>query len=260
MARQSVSEMNWFQRLRHSLAGKTFWSLFIFSLVVSIAAVSFGFYLYYSSVRRYYRNRTWQMARTAAQFMDTEEALDEAAQVIYIYYAELTEEERNQIQDKHSPLLSRFDGVRGEGFDALCTMLCEIQENNGGMAAFTAFLDLETNRRIFVADSDPNDSFCPPGSWDELDPNAIRELTEGREYFLDEFFGTGKIPATMINMEPYGYRCMAGTMIGMVDGYQVYVFFDTDMNAAVKIVRGEAQKVKIDVRNIESVLGPKLDR
>ena len=236
MKLKHVSEMNRLERTRHSLAGKTFRALTVFSLIVSLAAVSFGIYLYYSSVLRDYRNRAWQMSRTADQFMNKEEALDEAAQVIYTYYIELSEEERDQLHDKHSPLVSRFDGVKGEGFEALCTALREIQENNGGRAAFTAFLDTETNRRIFITDSDPNDSFCPPGTWDELDASSIRDLTEGKEYFLDEYFGLGKIPATTIKMEPYGYRCMAGTVIGVVDGYPVYVFFDTDMEKAMSVV------------------------
>ena len=234
--RKNVSEMSWLQRSRHSLAGKTFVALALFSLIVGLAAVSFGIWLYYSSVLRDYRNRTWQMAKTANQFMDKNEALDEAAEVIHIYYNELTEEERDQLQDKHSSVVSRFDSVRDVGFDALCATLRQIQENNGGRAAFTAFLDPENNRRIFIADSDPNDSFCPPGTWDVLEEDAVRDLTEGREYLLDEVFGVGRIPATTIKMEPYGYRCMAGSVIGIVDGYPIYVFYDTDMNKALSTV------------------------
>ena len=236
MKQKTLSEMSRLERSRRSLAGKTFRALVLFSLIVSLAAISFGIYLYYSSVLRDYRNRTWQMSRTADQFMDKDEALDEAAEVIYRYYVELSDAERDQLHDKHSPVTARFDSVRDEGFEALCAALRQIQENNGGRAAFTAFLDTETNRRIFIADSDPNDSFCPPGTWDEMEASVIRDLTEGKEYFLDEYFGLGKIPATTINMEPYGYRCMAGTVIGVVDGYSVYVFFDTDMDKAMSTV------------------------
>ena len=229
--------MSWFQRRRNSLAGKTFLTITLFSLIISAAGISFGHYLYYSSVRRDYRNRAWQMSRTANQFMDKDEALEEAGQVMTTYFLELTEEERDQLQDKKSPLLSRFDYVRTDAFEKLRFTLLSIQENNGGKAAFTAFLDPETNRRVFIADSDPNDSFCPPGSWDELPAEAIRDLTEGRQYFLDDLFGIGKIPATIINMEPYGSRCMAGTILGIVEGYPVYVFYDTDMDAALTTVR-----------------------
>ena len=223
------------QRFRHSLSGRTFFTMILFSLVVSIAAISFGYYLYASSVLRDYRNRSWQMSRTANQFIDKEEALDEAAEVLEIYF-QMTEEERDQLHDKNSPLLSRFDSVRDEGFEELRAMMRDIQETNGGKAAFTAVIDPATNRRIFIADSDPNDTFCPPGSWDEYSPEIIRDLTEGREYFLDKYFGVGKIPATTFKMEPYGFRCMAGTVIGNVDNYQIFVICDTDMNSAAAVV------------------------
>ncbi len=236
MTKQTVSEANRSRRLSHSLAGKTLLTLVLFSLAIIFAAIGFGHYLYYSSVLRDYRNRTWQMSRTANQFIDKEEALDIAGQVIYTYY-NLPEEHRDQLCDKRSPLLSAFDGVRGKSFDELCFLLRSIQDNNGGKAAFLAYLEPETNRRIFIADSDPNDTFCPPGSWDELTAEQIRDLTEGREYFLDRFFGMGRIPATLLKMEPYGYRCMAGTVIGSVDGCMVYVFYDTDMNTALSAVR-----------------------
>ena len=235
MSDNTTIEKKPLRRTRRSLAGKTTLVLILFSLVISIAAISFGYYLYYSSVVRDYRNRAWQMSRTANQFMDKDEALDEAAQVIYYYYT-MPEEERDQLHDKSSPLLSAFDGVRGESFDALRATLRSIQENNGGMAAFTAFIDSDTNRRVFVADSDPGETFCPPGSWDEYSEENIRDLTEGRSYFLDEYFGLDRITATIMNMEPYGYRCMAATVIGVVDGHPVYVIFDTDMNAALKAV------------------------
>ena len=228
--------MSYYQRIHHSLAGKTFRVLILFYLILNATALIFGNYLYYSSVRRDYRNRTWQMSRTANHFMDTEAALDEAAKVMTIYYG-MSDEERDQLNDKHSPLLSAFDEVRDEKFEELRFTLLDIQETNGGIAAFTAFLDPETNRRVFIADSDPNDSFCPPGSWDELKAESIRDLTEGRSYFLDNLFGAGKIPVTTINMEPYGYRCMGGTIIGMIDGNPVFVFFDTDMNAAMSTVK-----------------------
>ena len=64
-------------------------------LIISIAAVGFGYYIYYSSVRRDYRNRAWNMASTAASFIDQEEALEEAEQVIRIYDA-MSEEEKVQ--------------------------------------------------------------------------------------------------------------------------------------------------------------------
>ena len=229
MPKKSISEMNLFERLHHSLGGKTFRAIVIFGLVLSIASVGFGFFLYASSVRRDFRNRAWQMARTAARVIDTEEALDEAGLVAY-YFQIASEEQQMEFQDKKSPSLSRFDYVRTEAFEKIRHTLLDIQESGGGIGAFTCILDPETNRRIFVADSDPTDGFCPPGSWDYYTEENMKDLTEGRQYFLDELFGVGKINATTIHMDPYGYRIMGAVIIGTVDEFQVYVCFDIDMN------------------------------
>ena len=227
--------MNWLERLHHSLGAKTLRAIVIFGLIISIAAVGFGYYLYASSVRRDFRNRAWQMAWTAASFIDTEVAMNHASEVARIY-SEATEEERLQFQDKSSPLLSRFSGIRDEDFKQICWTLLHIQESNGGKASFTAILDPETNRRIFVTDSDPYETFCPPGSWDYYSEENVKDLMEGRSYFLDDLFGLKKITATTIRMDPYGFRITGAKMLGIVDGYPVFVFFDIDMNDVSKTV------------------------
>ena len=236
MPQKSYADMNPFERLHYSLKAKTCRAIVLFSLIISLAAISFGFYLYASAVNREYRSRTWQMSKTAVQLLDTKEVLLEAEQVIQTYQA-MTEAEKLQLQDKASPLLERFEGVRGPGFDQICTVLRRIQQSNGGIAAFTAFLDPSANRRVFITDSDLRDSFCPPGSLDMMDPEVIDDLLNGSASFLDRLYGVGSMNATTINMVPYGYRCMAGTFIAQVNGYPVYVFFDTDLNQAARTSR-----------------------
>ena len=62
MALKSITEMNKAERKRNSLKGKTYRSIIIYSLIISFAAITFGFYLFASAVRRDYRTRTWQMS------------------------------------------------------------------------------------------------------------------------------------------------------------------------------------------------------
>ncbi len=236
MPKKSVSEMNALEQLHYSLKGKTFRAIILFATIISVAAIAFGFCLYSATVRREYRTRTWQMSHTAVELLDTELLCRQAAQVAEVYDA-MSEAERAQLQDKTSPLLACFDAVRGPEFDQVARMLRQIQENNGGKAAFTALLDPSSNRRIFVVDSDPNDSFCPPGSLDDMGEDVISDLINGKAELLDQFYGLGPISATLIDMEPYGYRCMAGTQVAYVGSYPVFVFFDTDMNQAASTSR-----------------------
>ncbi|MBE6116670.1 MAG: serine/threonine-protein phosphatase [Erysipelotrichaceae bacterium] len=271
MALKSITEMNKAERKRNSLKGKTYRSIIIYSLIISFAAITFGFYLFASAVRRDYRTRTWQMSRTAVKVLDKEEILREAEEVIKVYRG-MSAEEQLQLQDKHSDLLNRFESVRGEGFDEICRELLTIQETNNGKAAFTAFFDLENNRRVFVTDSDPNETFCPPGSMDIMDVRVINEIMNGKQYFLDELFETGPMSSTIFKMEPYGYRCMGGTLVGVIDGYPVFVFFDTDMNRAVRIeivflimyivllAAVTAVIIRLSVRNISTMMVDPINR
>lgn len=271
MALKSITEMNKAERKRNSLKGKTYRSIIIYSLIISFAAITFGFYLFASAVRRDYRTRTWQMSRTAVKVLDKEEILREAEEVIKVYRG-MSAEEQLQLQDKHADLLNRFESVRGEGFDEICRELLTIQETNNGKAAFTAFFDLENNRRVFVTDSDPNETFCPPGSMDIMDVRVINEIMNGKQYFLDELFETGPMSSTIFKMEPYGYRCMGGTLVGIIDGYPVFVFFDTDMNRAVRIeivflimyivllAAVTAVIIRLSVRNISTMMVEPINR
>ena len=271
MALKSITEMNKAERKRNSLKGKTYRSIIIYSLVISFAAITFGFYLFASAVRRDYRTRTWQMSRTAVKVLDKEEIMREAEEVLNVY-VRMSAEEQEQLQDKHSPLLERFSGIRGEGFDEICWELLSIQESNNGKAAFTAIFDLENNRRIFVTDSDPNETFCPPGSLDVMEKRVINDIMNGKQFFLDELFETGPMSSTIFKMEPYGYRCMAGTIVGFIDQYPVFVFFDTDMNRAVRmetiflvmyiilLAAVTAAIIKLSVKNINTMIVDPINR
>ena len=232
--KKKLSEMSFFERIHHSLEGKTFRNILIITLLISTAAVGFGYFLYDTSVRREYRTRTLQMSRTAVLILNSSEVMDTAERVVK-QYESMTEEEREQLSDKKSPLLEKFTDTYGKEFDHICSVLRQIQESNGGMAAFTAFLDSEHNRRVFICDSDEKSSFCPPGSLDVFDEEIIHDLQYGRQYILDSAYGVEKMSATIFRMKPYGYRCMAGTMVGVIDGYPVYVFFDTDMNQVTRV-------------------------
>ena len=145
--KKKLSEMSFFERIHHSLEGKTFRNILIITLLISTAAVGFGYFLYDTSVRREYRTRTLQMSRTAVLILNSSEVMDTAERVIR-QYESMTEEEREQLSDKKSPLLEKFTDTYGKEFDHICSVLRQIQESNGGMAAFTAFLDSEIVRIV----------------------------------------------------------------------------------------------------------------
>ncbi len=224
------------ERARYSLAGRTFRAILILSLIICTAAVGFGFYLYSNSVNRQYRRETWNISRTAHGIMEKIGA-DEKAEEILGIYTSLSEEEK--ADDTSEEYLMRFSAVQDDQFEKICKELREMQEDNEAAAAYIAAVDPQTNRMIFLVDSDPGDSFCAPGSYDVLEKEYIDALLYGaKESRIDEAFRSlERIPAVITNMEQYGNRCTAGTRMFEQDGFTVMVFVDTDMNRAVSTGR-----------------------
>ena len=70
MAGKTVKNMNSFQKNWHSLSGKTFRTIILLSLLISAAAIAFGYFLYQSSVSMDQYTQAWQSANTAAASAD----------------------------------------------------------------------------------------------------------------------------------------------------------------------------------------------
>lgn len=237
MPKKTVLEMSRLERLHYSLRGKTLRAIVIFFLIISVAAAAFGFGLYRASESRETRLRTWQNSRAAAGLADQDEIRREA-DIVTAVYDSLSEEERQQNASDEARYTALYDEVRGEEFEALRKQLQKMMEATDSVAVYTAVLDTEQNRLIFLADADPKDSFCPPGSWDAMEPEYIDAFLNGAETgLLDSFYGVGSMSAVISNMEQYGYRCTAGTRLFDVNGYPVFLFFDTDMNRVASASR-----------------------
>ena len=235
MPKKSVWEMNFLERLHYSISGKTFRAILMFSLIISTAAVAFGFTLYSATVNREFRIMTWRAAESAAEAIDTEEVIREAEFVLSIYDS-LSEEER---QDPEDPAYrSKFDEVRTEAFEEFRERLLRLMNGNHAIAAYTAAIDEENNRMIFLADADPKASFCPPGTWDPI-TNAEKEayLYGAPPSLLDQLYDTQAMPAAITNIAKYGYRCTAGKELFKTGRYTVFVFFDNDMNQVAEVSR-----------------------
>ena len=235
MPKKSVREMGILERMHYSLGAKTFHAVIRLAVIISAVAIAFGFYLYASSVRREYRIMTWNISKMAAHALDPKEVQREADAVLDIY-ASLSPEE--QADDGSAAYLQRYDSVRDVKFEAMRELIHEMQVENDAIAGYIAAMDEENNRMVFITDGDPNETFCPPGTWDELKEKNVQALIYGSKVSLmDRFYGAGSMPSVMINLEKYGYRCTAGTKLTESNGYPVMIFYDTDMNRVAGVSR-----------------------
>ena len=234
MPKKSVWEMSELERNHYSLGGRTFRAILTLSLLISLAAGAFGFFLYGASVNREYRIKTWQDARVAAEALDMNEMRREADIVISVYDS-LSEEERT---GEPSAWLDKYQNVYSVDFDRERKTLREIMQASDDIAAYTAFLDVEHCRMVYIADCDPTDHFCPPGTWDEMEPEWIDGYINGAEpHLLDGLYGTPRMTSIIYRMAKYGYRSSASVTMFTESGYPVMVFLEADMNQVTNASR-----------------------
>ena len=175
MPRKSLEEMNDLERLHYSLSSRMFHTILLFSLILSIAAGAFGFYLYSAKVSEDYSSRAYSTAGVAALAAEREGALNYVPEVLNIYLS-LSEEETGQKEEENYH--ERFRSIE-EAVMPIRETLYRIQKENGSSAVYLAVYDKETGRLIYVIDSDRSDLYCFPGYWDEI---GMRESAR----FLDQ--------------------------------------------------------------------------
>ena len=233
--KKTVRELTKFARIHHSLGGKIFRSLVMISALVGIAAIVFGFILYSSAVNREYRTKTYNLACTASMVLNLKTIKEKSGQVLSIYDS-IPEEERQDAEDPE--YLGQFKSVEDMTHNKLRWDVHELQLQNDMVAGYVAALDLETGRMIFIADGDQASTYCPPGYYDTFNEKQISTWMEGNKLsFLDRINGAKSMSAVLLKMERYGYRCTAGKRLFDVNGYPVFIFYDSDMTQAANAAK-----------------------
>lgn len=233
MPSKSVREMTKLEKAHHSLAARMFHAIMAMSLIIGAAAVSFGFYLYVMALEREYKAETWNLSRSAS-FMVDEQRFFEKYSSILKQYQEIPESEKEE--GSKAAFLVQLADQQDETFAEIQDTLLTLQEHNEGEAAYVAAIDKKNRRRIFLVDSDPTNTFCPPGSFDVIEEDKIDDLLNGsRINWMGKLMGDSAVPAVFANLNNYGYRCTAATKLFETDGYVVMVFMGKSMNHIVDI-------------------------
>ena len=235
MPKKSIRQMSAFMRKHHSLQGKTVRAIVLLAAIMGVFAIAFGFILYNYAVQRDYRTNTYNLSKTAAKVLDLVTIRKKAKEVLSIYDSLSPEEQLDDDSEEYRALFRRVEDM---DHNTLRLNIYDLQITNGAIAGYVAALDLEKNRMIFIADGDQKASYCPPGTWDAFKPKHLKTFMEGsKRTALDVLNGTPSMRAIILTMEQYGYRCTAGTKLFQVNGYPVFIFYDTDMNQAAKTAR-----------------------
>ena len=233
--KKTVRELKSFAKIHYSLGGKLFRTVLLMALIIGIAAIAFGFFLYSSAVNREFRTKTYNLAKTAALELDLVKIRSKATDVIGIYDS-LSDEE--QLDCNSAEYRSRFIGIEDMAHNKLRWDIHSLQLVNDAIAGYVAFLDLDKNRMVFIADGDQAASYCPPGYWDAMKPKDLEVLMNGNKVsLLDRMNGVGSMNSIITTMDRYGYRCTAGSRLFKINDYPVFIFYDTDMTQAAHASR-----------------------
>ena len=230
MPSKSIREMSALERMRHSLGSRTFHAIMALVIVVSAAAIAFGFYLYINTVTREYSTQTWYLSQAAKSFLDGATTQKKCEQILEIFDS-LPEEERIH-NGRGEEYQAHFDVVRDGVFNDIRTRLRKVRSNDMALACYMVAIDLENDRQIYLIDSDEKDTFCPPGAIEPTDHKYLEALLKGqRRGIADTLLGDDTpIPAFSAKWENYGYRCTAATELYHTKRYTIVVCVDTDMN------------------------------
>ena len=223
MPRKSLEEMNDLERLHYSLSSRMFHTILLFSLILSIAAGAFGFYLYSAKVSEDYSSRAYSTAGVAALAAEREGALNYVPEVLNIYLS-LSEEETGQKEEENYH--ERFRSIE-EAVMPIRETLYRIQKENGSSAVYLAVYDKETGRLIYVIDSDRSDLYCFPGYWDEIGTRESARFLD--QPYADDF--RTYVPHYTEKDPKYGYLCTSWNLLEEDERFLTLIMADMDLSA-----------------------------
>lgn len=128
MPKKSVREMNFFERMHYSLSSKMFHTILMFSIVLSLVAVSFGFFLYARAIRNRYSDKAYTLSANVSLALDKDLIADYITKTkkIYVGLDQNTKEDINS-----TSYLNSFKQLKDENYDKVLSLLEEFATKNG---------------------------------------------------------------------------------------------------------------------------------
>ena len=228
---KSVRDMTPRERKRHSLTTRSFLGVQGLSFVTGIVILAVGFLLYMDGTLHGYCVHTARLAKAETLLLDPEQTRSKAEEILAIYDS-VSEEERGDGTGK--AYQSRFSAVIDEDFREIQEDLLVARDRMKLKNAMVIAIDEDTGRMIYLVDSDREETFCPPGTWDVYKDREIKALVHGDTGSLLEDGSDSKdepLQATLTRTEKYGLRCTGCATLFKSGRYTVMVCLDETLNS-----------------------------
>ncbi len=203
-----------------SLSTKMFNTILAFSLVLSTAAIIFGFRLYSNALINQYAGIAYNISKTAAIIIKEEDALHYHDEV-YEIYKWLTPEQIAR-KDTREYRLLYADAIDNKMVD-IQILLAKIARENKLMKISLVTYDKGSGRLINIYSSDRTE---PTGYWYKLENNSTIVHTPGENSIYDS-----DIPYSL-ERDANGYLCTSYTKVAEDEDTVTMVMTEIDMYQA----------------------------
>lgn len=173
---KSVREMTPRERRRHSLTTRSFLGVQGLFFVIGVLILAAGFLLYLSGTMHSYCVHTAKLAQAETLLLDPEQTRAKAEEILSIYDS-IPEEERGD--GKGKAYQRHFADTIDDNFRAIQKDLATARDKMKLRNAFIVAIDEDSDRMIYLVDSDQKETFCFPGSWDDYSDSVINALVHG---------------------------------------------------------------------------------
>ncbi len=205
---------------RLSISNKMLFLVLLLAFVLSVTAIVIAYRVYSKTMDDHYLTNTIRLANTASALVD-HETVEKYSTMILSRYLEASEEERAD-QDGVA-YRSRFSGIEeNDDYQQLRLTLIKIVEENDIAFGYLMVIDKAREVCLYIADGDTNeDTYCPPGVWEPIEPEQADMLRSGRE--------------AVITNEEYGWLSSSGSPIcGSEDGTFSAAIVEISMNEVMQ--------------------------
>ena len=203
--------MNVYERSHFSLAARTFHSILLLSLILSIAAIAFGYTLYALSVERQYTTKLSDIALTGAALVDRDALAPLSERIMETWRGD----------PENAP--ERCRDYKDARYEELAAFLRTVRDGNRLTTTLIALPDDENMNLIFLVNPDEAFAAYEPG----------RTILLDQEHLSSYEMKDGRPNGVILRQSDGEYACSAAAPIlgaeGRLIGYMICNLLITDV-------------------------------
>ena len=184
--------------------------ILVMSLLLAGAAVAFSYVFYGKTMDDHYKTLTGNIAQSAADMLDPRDVGNLTSAVMRIYREQIAAGNTPESEDEDvvNAYYTAFEGIEDlQAYKNCMEVLEKLEDDNGADCLYICYMDLETDKAVYIIDAAHEDA-CSPGDRDPIED-------ENRELMLK---GDYTFPAYITNYGQYGWLCSAACGVKTANG------------------------------------------